>query len=665
VSLGRYRSGAPALHERGFALIAMLTLAALLTAFLISIGLNRSRAELSNDREDRNMTALRQAKAALIGYAASEQWQNTGGSTPFQPGAFPCPDLDNNGIAEDHEFPQNPCNQPQERLGRLPWKTIGSDDLRDASGERLWYAVSAKFLRNTPVYTNVINSDTQGQLTVTGTAASSGVVAVVFAPGTAVLGQTRDPTDPVGYNNPANYLEQFNIATSTYSPYSTPTYDAFYSTALPSDSFNDRMLVITQADLMAAVEPVVAANIERDVKPFITAYAAASQWSRFPFPARFDNPDPGTSGGGTTRSPMLYLGDVSKWNGLLPVSVVPVSAASNTSPIVITTSAPHMQLSGNVVWVAGVQGNTAANNRWTVTLIDATHFQLNGSTGSGSYTSGGTVTPSYPWSNWSVSKAGGSGLIDNDSCVAVSGPPGLQCTFRARDDTCGASTCILNLSFQLQADVGTNAGLTFATLPGVASISTTLDGGPSAFSAASIKGSLDNTGKGTVLYSATLPVSINCPPIPCSNHNVVVTVPDVVSSGLTLPSPVAWPASWFITNEWYRQTYYAVARDLLPGAGGSCGVGFPCLSVNNAPARFTSPYTAIVILAGRALNGVSRPTGNPKDYLEGENCNLTVGRDLDPGGPPFTCNLTTTDYLYENRPGQPTSINDRVVVVSP
>ena len=71
----------------------------MLSAFLIASALNRSSTDISNEREDRSMSALRQAKAALIAYAANEQWQNTGGVTPFQPGALPCPDRDNDGIA--------------------------------------------------------------------------------------------------------------------------------------------------------------------------------------------------------------------------------------------------------------------------------------------------------------------------------------------------------------------------------------------------------------------------------------------------------------------------------------------------------------------------------------------------------------------------------------
>jgi hypothetical protein len=42
------------------------------------------------------------------------------------------------------------------------------------------------------------------------------------------------------------------------------------------------------------------------------------------------------------------------------------------------------------VTVAGALGNTAANGTFTVTRVDADHFSLGGSTGSGAYTSGGT-----------------------------------------------------------------------------------------------------------------------------------------------------------------------------------------------------------------------------------------------------------------------------------
>jgi hypothetical protein len=107
---------------------------------------------------------------------------------------------------------------------------------------------------------------------------------------------------------------------------------------------------------------------------------------------------------------------------------------------------------------------------------------------------------------------------------------------------------------------------------------------------------------------------------------------------------------------------------LVPNGGGDCGATPPCLSVNNLPGP--NNKQAILVFAGRTLDGQTRPpsgSANPKDYLEGANCNLLAGKDLDIGSVPATCNLTAagTDYVYEHRSGPSPTINDRVVVVAP
>lgn len=66
-----------------------------------------------------------------------------------------------------------------------------------------------------------------------------------------------------------------------------------------------------------------------------------------------------------------------------------VTAATNASPIVVT-SASHGLSTGQRVTIASVGGNTAANGTFTITRVSADTFSLNGSTGNGSYTSGGT-----------------------------------------------------------------------------------------------------------------------------------------------------------------------------------------------------------------------------------------------------------------------------------
>lgn len=66
--------------------------------------------------------------------------------------------------------------------------------------------------------------------------------------------------------------------------------------------------------------------------------------------------------------------------------------ATNAAPIVVTTDRAHLLYADAVVNVSGVAGNTAANDYWNVTPLSPTTFALQGSTGSGSYVSGGTVS---------------------------------------------------------------------------------------------------------------------------------------------------------------------------------------------------------------------------------------------------------------------------------
>ena len=534
-------------RQGGFAMIALIALIAIMSAYLVANALARTNAELANTREQRTMNALLQAKAALIAYAASEEWQQyRSGPTNFQPGALPCPDSNDSGNSAGI------CSAAANRIGRLPWKTLGIDDLRDASGERLWYALSANFRKLSG--TTVINSDTQGQLTVIGIAPASNIVAIVFAPGEAIQGQNRDPANALAHNSPANYLEGYNAA-----------YDTFTSTAFPSDSFNDRLLVITQADLMSVVEPVVAAMIERDVKPYLQTYL--TQWGAFPFPATFA-PGPGTS---TTRAQSAYVGDTTQTSGLLP----------------ITASATY-------AWTGG--SGTA------------------------------TTLLGLPL---------GAGVCGT-ATMLVSGSPvsGWKCTF------------VLFLSvaaqFNVQGSLGSNAGTSFPILPG--SVVTRLNGIDMTMTSPSIQGTLTGTATGTVTYTATYG---NLCLLICT---IEIMIPNLAASPLTNPlDPIA---GWFVANEWYRQTYYAVSPGYVPGGGAACNPlpGAPsCLKVNNMPAYYALPNTnkkAILVLAGKTLNGSSRPSPNLADYLEGENS-------------------TPADFIYEHRSGVPTSINDRVVVVSP
>ena len=192
--------------QRGIALIMML---ALLGFVVVGVLLTIARSSaVETEREKRTTQVLAQAKEGLLAYAVAVLPD----SLAKRPGDLPCPDLDNDGQAESL------CPNAAQRIGRLPWKTLGLSDLRDADGERLWYALSTRFQRRTfnqcpsAGGPTCLNSETPGTITVRdpvgtivhdGTSPANdpaivptGAIAVVFAPGPIInrLGAS-DPQD--------------------------------------------------------------------------------------------------------------------------------------------------------------------------------------------------------------------------------------------------------------------------------------------------------------------------------------------------------------------------------------------------------------------------------------------------------------------------------------
>jgi type II secretory pathway pseudopilin PulG len=186
---------------RGGASLLALIVVAILVLILARIFASFLGTEDAAERDKVSLQALAQAKAGLIAYAVSVQPD----TYAKRPGELPCPDLDNDGDAEITCFSAN------QRIGRLPWKTLRLPDLRDGHGERLWYALSATFQRKTfnqcptPGGPACLNSDTRGTLTVRNSggvvvsdssSAAGGAVAVLLAPGPVLtrLGK-KEPQD--------------------------------------------------------------------------------------------------------------------------------------------------------------------------------------------------------------------------------------------------------------------------------------------------------------------------------------------------------------------------------------------------------------------------------------------------------------------------------------
>src|SRR6185295_12058519 len=124
--------------QRGAILLLATLFLVVAIGFVVAVELAAPASSASRDRATEH--ALADAREALLAYAADRAINAIVG-----PGYLPCPDLDNDGWAESTCGSLSGDGGQDERLGRLPWKTLGIADLRDGDGERLWYAVSTKY----------------------------------------------------------------------------------------------------------------------------------------------------------------------------------------------------------------------------------------------------------------------------------------------------------------------------------------------------------------------------------------------------------------------------------------------------------------------------------------------------------------------------------------
>ncbi|HZN85659.1 MAG TPA: hypothetical protein VFB53_02635, partial [Burkholderiales bacterium] len=233
-------------RQHGAALILFLTILVLGVAWF-AVGALGKAPVATAEREVITGRALQAAKQALLAYAA----QYAARSTTADPGQMPCPEsltLANPGEASTS------CSATLLVVGRLPWKTLGIDPLRDGAGEPLWYMMRG--FRDPP-----INFGTAGQLTYNGAT----VVAMIIAPGVPLSTTGTPPAGCTAQNqlvatrnaatlNPANFIE-CGVATG--------------SIASPGDSAwtNDRAIAITAAEWADAIAPAIADRLQRQVAP--------------------------------------------------------------------------------------------------------------------------------------------------------------------------------------------------------------------------------------------------------------------------------------------------------------------------------------------------------------------------------------------------------------
>ncbi len=267
--------------QQGMTLIMLVFIVGLAATAFVLNALNTHTVKIERDKK--TAAALAEAKAALIGWAATQ-------TTLAKLGQLPCPEdtaligLPTEGTAKTS------CTLPA--IGRLPWRSLGLGDLSDGNGDKLWYVVSPGFRSNT------INSDTPAQLTVDGVAGRA--VAIVFSPGPMLAGQAR-PTPTIA--NPPDVAQYLDLSNNDG--------DNTFVTVGAVTSFNDRLLTISHDELFSVVEKRVATEVLNCMDAYAAMPVAVPlplpPVGAYPWPAKLD-----------ATLPPTYIGTVNNFFGRVP-----------------------------------------------------------------------------------------------------------------------------------------------------------------------------------------------------------------------------------------------------------------------------------------------------------------------------------------------------------
>jgi hypothetical protein len=295
--------------------IVVLVLVILIAMSTIGYFLNEfSPGRVKHQQKISTGQSLSRAKDALLAYAVSRADVATPSAQPGRLGYLPCP-ANNNG---EGNSVGNCGAQNEAALGWFPWRSLGLPPLRDESGACLLYAVSGSYKFSPPP--DMLNEDSYGMFQVVdenlnvvqGINPEDRVVAIIFAPGSALPGQTRvyNAGSQCGddVNNFGAYLDTFVGALGTIDNSDVTTgiedrIDQFIRATQESISngvVNDRFITITRDEIWSAIlrrvefDPTdVSGNssvrrVTEALARCLAQYGNDNANSRLPYPAPVD-----------------------------------------------------------------------------------------------------------------------------------------------------------------------------------------------------------------------------------------------------------------------------------------------------------------------------------------------------------------------------------------
>ena len=663
-------------RQSGIALLLLVAALAMgatwyLVTRLRQLSLNHAAANTAYNAE-----VLNRAKQALIGYVAAQA--NKPGEN--NPGSLPCPEAPGsfNDVASGNDGKMNSAGCSLPAVGRYPWRTIGTEKFVDSAGEPLWYVVSPGWALTSVGANTVINSNSTGPLSIDGAipaAAGDTVVALLIAPGPAInvpassgctaWSQSRSQT-PNAAPDWRDYLECENA---------TNPADANFVTTGPSGAFNDQVLKITVADIMPGIEAAVADRIHREIDPVLkTVYG----WSTASTSSAWGHTTLNTGGSNVNSSQTTVV--VASTAGmpapnfrlLIDTELMLVTNVAGTT-LTVTRGYEGSAATIHADLAPVIFGGSDAIYPYAAPFSDPSASAMQGAAG----TYGGLLPLNY------AETSPGSGVL----CTAGAGVPRCAPTFVAWDTSAGATTvsktggtatitssdcslttgaqvscsitysrsCFLLLNQQCDATLSVRIGAS-ATNLGMAMRQVVTDPTTrvsATLSSPSLQVALGATGAGATSLSGAL-ATASCPAIihvilsiyTCTASNTAtVTAPITVFSDHPLVDSTNADYGWFTRNKWHELTYYAIASGYsttpLP-AQPACTTGANCISVTNVTP--SGGQRAILILAGRSINGSTRPSSTLSNYLELGNATAAYEKQtVTRSSPPFNDRIVVVD----------------------
>lgn len=271
--------------EQGLVLLVLVIIIVLASVTYSFSGISITQVHV--DQSKKTAVALKQAKQALINYAVTYSDRTSGSFYGF----LPYPEVSLFGD-EDGNTATTITGSLKDTnvIGWLPWRELDIENLKDESGSCLFYAVSGTYKFGASVKADMVNEDSIGMFQVVddsdpvkiiqGKKVEDRIVALVIAPGEALAGQLRKPTEILSscgrdYDNVSAYLEGDGTTDNSFVSLDKDQIDSFIHATETSSSedpaYNDKFLTITRDEIWKAI--VASSDFKQDMDTLTKALA--------------------------------------------------------------------------------------------------------------------------------------------------------------------------------------------------------------------------------------------------------------------------------------------------------------------------------------------------------------------------------------------------------